>query len=41
LELEQQAGLDPLEDRMKVGYIAACKDIINLTFLEEQESVDD
>lgn len=32
--LQQEAGKEPLEDRFRVGYIAAIKDILQVTFEE-------
>lgn len=33
-ELETEAGKDPLSDRYRAGYIAACNDILNATVEE-------
>ena len=38
-ELGTVAGKDPLEDRFKAGYIAACRDILDVD-LEESEQDD-
>lgn len=35
--LQSEAGRDPLEDRFRVGYITAVKDILNVTFEEIRE----
>lgn len=35
-QLENEAGEDPLKDRFKVGYIAACNDLLKMT-VEEVE----
>lgn len=32
--LANTAGLEPLNDRLKVGYIAAFNDVLNITFDE-------
>lgn len=32
--LEEEAGLEPLRDRYCVGYIAAVKDLLNMTVEE-------
>lgn len=33
-ELGQVAGIDPLYDRYRVGYIMACMDLLNIDFEE-------
>ena len=41
-KLIKSAGVDPLEDRMHVGYIQFLDDVLNLEFIEsEEESKDD
>ena len=35
-QLQSEAGKEPLEDRFKVGYITAVKDILQVSFEEIQ-----
>jgi hypothetical protein len=39
--LEENAGLDPAQDRYFCGYIAAYNDILRFKFVEETEESED
>lgn len=37
-DLGASAGLDPLSDRFKAGYITACRDTLDVDFADTQET---